>query len=147
MGKLIVISTGNQSEIKRIQNRKIMDIVEYDEFSKNLGGYHFKQWVGSTETEYFSILFVKGLLNVCVEERESDLGKNPINYAISKRLVDKMSIVKNDLSKVMEESEKYNNVGYYEDHKEVHLKEVLKVLKWKRFSRNVKVKKGYLFDL
>ena len=102
-------------------------------------------WIGSTEEEYFSVSFVKGVLGISLEEREMLLGKNPINYAMVSELMNKLSKVKNNREKSLDVARKYNKVGYIKDLEEIGFEDVMKVLKWKKFSPKIKVKPGILF--
>lgn len=66
-----------------VQHRTVRDVTEYrfttEQFGKNIS------WRGSLNDEYFSILFVKGLLVVSVAEREMQVGENSLHYALTER--------------------------------------------------------------
>jgi hypothetical protein len=145
MSKLQILTSVSKEDVERIQNKKVLDITEFDEYSSIVFGY-YKYWMGSTEEHYFSICYIKGLLSISLEEREMFLGKFPINYAIATELIDAMSDVKNDQQAAFDVADKYNLNGYLKTYKEIKVEDVLEVLKWEK-SENVKVKTGIKFEI
>jgi hypothetical protein len=66
------------------QNRTVCDVTEYHITDPLLE--KMASWRGSVKDEYFSILFVKGVLTVSLVERECQLGHTAVNYALSEPL-------------------------------------------------------------
>jgi len=120
-----------------------MDVSEYSEIS-NIQFGNYKAWFGSTETEYFSIIFVRAILTISIAEREMELGKKTINYAILTKLYNNLD----NKSKEQAESDfiKYNMYGYKEDLKHVTFDDIMTVLKWTYYSDKVKIKEGMILD-
>jgi len=140
--KFTIVSITPKEEIERVQNRKVMDVSEYEETSPiGLGDY--KAWNGSVEMEYFSIIFMKGVMTISLAEREMDLIDKPINYAILTKLHNLLK-TKTKLE-CMQTYAMYNNEGYKDDLKSITFNDIMKALKWTFHSEKVKVKKGIIF--
>jgi hypothetical protein len=135
--KFTIVSKTPKEDIERVQNRKVMDVEEY-EVSGMLGDY--KAWKGSTEAEYFYIVFMKGVVTVILEEREMLIGKNVISYAILTKLFN----LANKPNSV-ESFDEYNETSYKEDLKSVTFQDIMVSLKWKFYSDKVKIKEGMVF--
>lgn len=135
--KFTIVSTTPKEEIQRVQNRRVMDVEEYNE-TGIFGDY--KAWRGSTEGEYFYIVFMKGVITVILEEREMLIGTRGIVYSTLTKLVK----IANEPDPV-EWFIKYNEFGYKEDLKTITFEDVMVTLKWKFYSKNVKIKEGMIF--
>lgn len=135
--KFTIVSTTPKKDIERVQNRKVMDVEEY-ELSGMFGDY--KAWKGSTETEYFYVVFMKGVITAMVEEREMFIGKNIVTYSILTKLFN----LSNNSDSV-ELFNEYNAILYKEDLKSLTFQDIMTTLKWAFYSDKVKVKVGMLF--
>lgn len=135
--KFTIVATTPKEEIQRVQNRKVMDVEEYNDTGV-FGDY--KAWRGSTETEYFYIVFMKGVVTLILEEREMLIGSNIICYATLTKLV-KMA----KRADSVEWFTKYNATEYRDDLKSTTFEDIMVSLKWKFHSKKVKIKEGMIF--
>lgn len=135
--KFTILDSVPKEELQRIQNQKVMDVEEYTETGL-LGEY--KAWRGSTETNFFYIVFMKGVITAIVEEREMLIGTRITTYATLTKLV-KMSNKPDSVEQFI----KYNETEYKEDMKNLTFEDVMMTLKWKFHSKKVKVKEGMTF--
>lgn len=135
--KFTIVATTPKEEIQRVQNRKVMDVEEYNDTGV-FGDY--KAWRGSTETEYFYIVFMKGVVTLMLEEREMLIGSNIICYATLTKLV-KMA----KRTDSVEWFTKYNATEYREDLKSTTFEDIMVSLNWKFHSKKVKIKEGMIF--
>jgi hypothetical protein len=138
--KFTLLDATPKEELTRIQKQNVMDVEEYTELATPLGDY--KAWRGSTETNYFYIVFMKGVITVICEEREWLIGTRITTYAVLTKLVN-MSKKSNSHSLF----DTYNAEEYKEDMKNVTFEDVMMTLKWKFHSKKVKVKEGMTFPL
>lgn len=146
MTKLKILKTTPKEQIERVQNKVVEDVTEYNGVN-DMGKY--KLWTGSTEMEYFNIIFVRGVLTISLEEREMLLGGNSvIYYAMTQMLIDVLSKVKNNNISVeaKEACERYHLNEYVGELNDVDFKAVRKILKWKMKSKKVKVNEGLFFE-
>ena len=69
-----------------MKGRVVCDVCEYHPTHPAFG--KLTTWRGSTETEYFRIVFVKGMLTISLAEMERQIAQpeNTINYAVSSNL-------------------------------------------------------------
>lgn len=139
--KLRLFDSVTDSQLKRLQNKKICDVTEIV-VASSVG--YYKGWTGSTEEKWFSIVFVKGVLTVSVEEREMYLGKFPINLALSDTLEEMLSPPVTATKNMMVDM--YNSSLYLEDLRKITFKDIMKLLKWKFLNRNVKVQEHFLSE-
>ena len=139
--KFKIISVTNPKDIESVQNRKVMDVVEYLESFPT--GVKYKAWTGSTEAEFFSIMFTGGLLTISLNERECDAGRNVINYGMLASLQDHLL----KLSHVQAAAYllEYNMFLYESDMNIISFNDVMTALKWEFHSDKVKVKEGMVF--
>ncbi len=130
-----------EEDRKRIFNKKVCGVVEFI-LPSDLG--YYKGWIGSTENEYFSIAFVKGVLSVSLEEREMQVGWNISNVAMVTHLHKLITTQKMDISAISKMVNTYNLDGCDDDVKAIKFTDVMTVLKWKFASRKVKVDEHFL---
>lgn len=135
--KFTILDSVPKEELQRIQNQKVMDVEEYNE-TGILGDY--KAWRGSTETSFFFIVFMKGVVTVIIEEREMLIGTRITTYATLTKLV-KMA----NKPDSAEWFAKYNVSEYKDDLNALKFEDVMTALKWKFHSKKVKVKEGMTF--
>jgi hypothetical protein len=95
-------------------------------------------WRGALENEYFSILFIGGVLVVSVAEREYQLGHVSVNYAESKSLLDMAELIKGSSSEMKIELQKDYNVISKKEQDEVKFEDLLPILDW-RYAQFAKV--------
>ena len=139
--KFKIISVTNPKDIESVQNRKVMDVTEYTEPSPVGGKY--KAWTGSTEMEFFSIMFMRGILTVSLNERECEAGQNIVNYGMLASLQDRMlKMTHEQAARYLFE---YNMSLYEEDMNNLSFNDVMTALNWEFHSDKVKVKEGMMF--
>lgn len=117
-----------------LKHRVVCDVCESHHIS--LYG-EFVNWRGSTETEYFSIIFLKGILTVSIDEREMKVGWEPVNFAISSKLADMFASVKGDLEQTAMAA-KYSREEYQKELDNISFTDVMVALSWK-YAPNAKI--------
>jgi hypothetical protein len=117
------------------QNRVVCDVCEYHITDPLLG--KMASWRGSVKDEYFSILFVKGVLTVSLVERECQLGHSAINYAMSEPLVKALRENKEDILKTDSTLDYFAKQGPKEQ-EIVHFIDVMVILNW-RYAERAKI--------
>lgn len=123
-----------EEEAEKVKNRVVCDVCEAHH--QSVYG-EFVNWRGSTETEYFSIIFLKGILTVSIDEREQRVGNDPLNVAMSEKLADMFMSAKGDLEKTAS-AVKYNREEYPKEIKTVSFTDVMVLLNWK-YAPNAKI--------
>ena len=141
MSKLKVMETVPLTELDRLQNKLVEDVMEYHENSI-YGSY--KLWTGSTEEQYFSIYLMRGVMTIALCPCELFLIDNIITYAMYESLTDIISKHKNNQEKLRFAAENYYLEKCETEITLTTFDGVMECLKWK-FKGNVKVKKGMLF--
>lgn len=140
--KFVILESVSKENLIRLQKKVVCNVTELFAPSNIVGSY--KGWLGSTEEEYFSIVFVNGILTISLEEREMCLGWRSLSYAIIDTVADaysgKASVAKNILV------QEYDLHLYLKDLNEIKFKDVMKTLKWKLKSKKVKVDEHFLND-
>lgn len=139
--KFTLLTLFRDEEKKRIQGKKVCDVVEFV-IPSDLG--YYKGWIGSTENEFFNIALVKGVLSISLEEREMCVGWKITNVAMIThlhKLITSTKINAVDIAKILDT---YNHKDCDADVKDVKFSDVMKVLKWKFKSRKVKVDEHFL---
>lgn len=121
-------------DTERLKKRVVDYVCEYR--MKSLFG-ELINWRGSTETEYFSIIFIKGVLTASVEEREMLLGTTGVNVAMSQKLADMFMAAKTELTQT-EAALEYNRKHYKKEFDEASFTDVMVLLDWK-YAPNAKV--------
>lgn len=125
----LVRNITNADQLNSFSNRKICDV---EEFSIDTLYGKAKAWKGSTEEEYFSLLFVNGMLTLCISEREMFLGTVAIAVAMTKKLKEAVEVSKVDELVGLQMTQTYTDSGEMnEDIKKITLKDCMKVLRWK----------------
>lgn len=125
----LVRNTTNADELDSFANRVICDV---EEFSIDTVYGKAKAWKGSVEEEYFSLLFVNGMLTLCINEREMFMGTEPIAVAMSKPLKDAVEMSKIDEQDGLQMTKDYTESGKMDDDiKNITLKDCMKILRWK----------------
>ena len=109
------------------QNRVVCDVCEYHITDPLLG--KMASWRGSVKDEYFSILFVKGVLTVSLVERECQLGHSAINYAMSECLFKALKENKEEILKTDATFDYYTKQSVKEQN-EVHFIDIMVALNW-----------------
>ena len=119
--------------LDKIRHRGIMDITESRIGSERV------LWKGSTENEYFSIVFMSGILSVSVAERECQLGLPEfiLCVGISKKSREKMAVAnKMDVNEMVKSAYDYLLTDYIEEVKTISfVNDVLPILKWDRCDK------------
>jgi len=132
----LIRNIANAKQLDSFANRKICDV---EEFSITTMYGNAKAWKGSTETEYFSLLFVNGMLTLCISEREMFLGTEPIAVAMAKKLKESVELSKVDELAGLQMTQSYTDSGEMDnDIKNITLKDCMGVLQWK-LKRNAKI--------
>lgn len=121
------------------QNRTVCDVTEYRINHPAVG--KMASWRGSVETEYFNIVFVKGMLTVSLAERECQVADldHTFNYAMSEHL--KQALDKatgNDAVSALEARYNFEQVQEPKDQEAISFTDVMVALNW-RYRPGVKV--------
>jgi hypothetical protein len=117
------------------QDRVVCDVTEYHITDPVLG--KMASWRGSVKDEYFSILFVKGVLTVSLVERECQLGHNALNYGMSEALFKALKENKESLLKTDATFDYYVKQSPKEQ-EVVHFIDVMVALNW-RYAERAKI--------
>ena len=103
-------------------------------------------WRGSLENEYFSIMFICGILVVSVVEREMQLGDISVSYAESESLTKAINTINGaDDATVEKIREEYNQNTSKKEQDEITFDDVMLTLNW-RYAPLAKVDEDWLCD-
>ena len=119
-----------------LQNRVVCDVTE-----NHLTTALFESivsWRGSVAEEYFSIMFLRGILTVSLVERECQLGYNAVNYAMSEALSQTLNVAGDNAIMTTEAHFNYNIKQGPKEQKEISFTDVMVVLGW-QYKEGVKV--------
>ncbi len=109
------------------QNRVVCDVTD---FHMDTPAGPVSSWRGSVAEEYFSIMFLRGILTVSVVERECQLGHNAINYAMSTALAEPLKAAGDNAIMATEAHFNYNLKQGPKEQKEISFTDVMVVLGW-----------------
>lgn len=123
----LIRNTSNAKELDKLSNRKVCNIEEFC-MESMLGP--IKAWKGSTDEEFFSLLFTNGMLSICIDEREMFLGTEAIGVAMATELKEAIEVAKTDEQKGVELTQQYTSGKSNEDTKNITLDDCLEVLGW-----------------
>jgi hypothetical protein len=125
----LIRNTSNATELDNLAQRVVCDIQEFSLNDTVLGPV--KAWKGSTEEEYFSLLFNNGMLTLCISEREMFLGTEPIGVAMVTELREAVDVSKTNEGMGLKLTQLYTRGGKLEeDVKNITLSDCLEVLGW-----------------
>jgi hypothetical protein len=108
-------------------NRVVCDVTQYQ---MDTPAGPVTSWRGSVAEEYFSIMFLRGILTVSLVERECQLGTNAVNYAMSANLAESLKVAGDNAIMSTESHFNYNTKQSQKEHKEVSFTDVMVVLGW-----------------
>jgi hypothetical protein len=124
----IVRNTSNADELDSLRNKKVCNIDEYTADTIFGSG---RGWMGSTENEFFHILFINGMLSICISEREMLLDQNGVGVGMTKELRQAVNVSKVDEEAGLLLTKEYSSSGRMdEDMDNITLKDVLEALGW-----------------
>lgn len=135
MVKFKIFQFTDEAIKKSIQNKKVANVAEHEVDHVIHGRY--KLWKGTTELEYFTISFIKGIITISICEREYQIMDNIFHYAVLKDLSEELERVNKDnksLNPIIQPE--YN---FDKDLDTIKFSDVMRILKWKYVSRKVKV--------
>ena len=112
---------------EKFQRRVVCDVTESHITDPLLG--KMASWRGSVNEEYFSILFVKGMLTIALAERECQLSYSAINYAMSECLFKALKENKEEILKTDATFDYYTKQSVKEQN-EVHFIDIMVALNW-----------------
>jgi hypothetical protein len=129
-----------------LKRRVVCDVTEYHPTHPLVG--RIASWRGSTETEYFSIVFVKGMLTVSVAERECHVAdtEHTVNYAMTDNL--KAALDKatgGGATAALEARYDYEKLKDPEEQAKISFADVMTALDW-RYKEGVKIDHDVLMD-
>lgn len=124
------------------QNRLVCDVVERH---IDHHGILISSWRGSVADEYFSIMFMAGILTVSLVERECLLGQNAVNYAMSETLANSLKVAGDNAIMSTEATFNYNLKQGPKEQKEISFTDVMVVLGW-QYKEGVKVDYDFLAE-
>jgi len=88
-------------------------------------------WRGALTEEYFSVMFIGGVVVVSVSERECHIGEKTVSYAESQSLLDTAELVKGSAPEMQQELQKhYNEVIAKKEQDEVTFADMMFILNW-----------------
>lgn len=112
-----------------LQNRIVEDVVKSSSEHPLLGKISI--WKGSLKEEFFSVMFLGGVVVVAIAEREMQLGDPSINYAESQSLLDTAELVRGSSPEVQSDLQKnYHNVTAKKEQEEITFADLMFILKW-----------------
>ena len=109
------------------QNRVVCDVTQ---FQMDTPAGPVTSWRGSVAEEYFSIMFLRGILTVSLVERECQLGTNAVNYAVSETLANSLKVAGDNAIMTTEANFNYNLKQSPKEHKDISFTDVMVVLGW-----------------
>ena len=126
-----------------LQNRQVCDMTEFHITDPVHG--KLTSWRGSVQNEYFSIIFIKGILVVSLVERECKLGECSINYAMTEGLENALKECKDNPEQGSQISSDYANNQSVEDQKNISFTDVMKSLNW-NYSTDAKIHSDLFYN-
>lgn len=127
----LIRNTSNAEELDKLKGKIVGNVEEFSLNDDYLGPT--KAWKGSTEEEYFSLLFTNGMLSLCISEREMYLTKDPIGVAIAPALSEAVKISDVDDVKGLELTKLYTDGNQSkEDVENLTFGDILEILGWKQ---------------
>jgi len=123
------------AQYESVKNRLIEYVTEYK--IKSIDGKKYVGWYGTTETEFFSIVFVGGVVSVSLAERQMQIGESYCLPLIVSKL-EKAALIDDQMEKIRILS-KYNLNYANRDLEKATFKDIMKPLGWKFASKKVKV--------
>lgn len=127
-----------------LQNRMVCDVLETRATMPGTG--RIVSWRGSTQEEYFSILFVQGVITVALNERECLLSESFVNYAMSMALSKAMKGLpgRDDATKQEDIQNYYTKLAEAELN-EITFIDVMNLLNW-QYKLGAKVDVNFMAD-
>ena len=103
----------------------------------------YLRWAGTTENEFFVVIFYAGLLTLSIAEREMFLGENTTPIGISKylkELAEPLHSISDDaeFSRKLQIETNYLRMHYNDDLENLRFKHLMPIIKWKFASRKIK---------
>ncbi len=112
-----------------LQNRMVECVTKSTAIHPIYGKY--VMWRGTTELEFFTVMFVGGVLVLSLAEREFNLVDSAINYAESQTLLDTAELVKGSSPEMQVELQRnYSGVIAKREQNEITFADVMFILKW-----------------
>ena len=118
-----------------LQNRIVCDVTEH---RMTTLPESLVSWRGSVAEEYFTVMFLRGILTVSLVERECQLGYNAVNYAISEALSQSLAVADSNSIMATEAHYNYSLKQGPKEQKEISFTDVMVVLGW-TYKEGVKV--------
>ena len=120
-----------------LQNRVVECVTKSSE--NNLAYGKISVWRGALKDEYFSIMFVGGVIVVSIEEREMELGKNSVTYAESQSLLDTAELVKGSSPEMQGSIQlEYKDVISKREQNEITFADLMFIFNW-QYAEGAKV--------
>ncbi len=142
--KFALLNSFPKEEFKKLQKRIVYDVEEFIDEESPSG--RFNMWKGSTKDEYFTVVLMRGILTISIEERECHMMKERVHCIGSiTTFLEKMASFK-VASKQQEFLKNYFMKGQLDDLYSTNISHVMDFLKWKFVNKKVKIKEGILFD-
>jgi len=119
-----------------LQDRTVCDVCESHQTDSLLG--KIVSWRGSVEEEYFSIIFAKGILTVSLVEREYNLGRSAVNFAMSEHLFKVLKESKDNAALRTTAVFDYHMKRSQKEQEEISFIDVMVILEW-RYAERAKI--------
>jgi len=125
----IIKTTKNVEILESLRNKKVCSVEECPTETVFGPG---RAWKGSTENEFFYILFIDGMLSLYISEREMLLEEKGIGVGMTPELQEAVDVSKIDKNDGLALTKKYTSSGKMdEDMANITLDDILETLDWK----------------
>ena len=125
----IIKTTKNVEILESLRNKKVCSVEECPAETVFGPG---RAWKGSTENEFFYILFIDGMLSLYISEREMLLEEKGIGVGMTPELSDAVNVSKSNENAGLALTKKYTSSGKMdEDMANIMLDDILETLDWK----------------
>ena len=124
----IIKNACSVERLESLRNKKVCNVEEYQ--SETIFGPG-RSWKGSTEEEFFYILFINGMLSLYISEREMLLEEKGIGVGMTPELADAVNVSKTDETAGLLLTSKYTSSGKMDDDMvNITFDDILKTLDW-----------------
>lgn len=118
-----------KEEAAKWQNRKVEYVSKSTSLNPTFG--KFSTWVGALENEYFTILFLGGVIILSVAEREFILGQNNVVFAETISLLQAAELIKGSTPEIQQNIQnQYNTIVSLQEQNEITFDNIMSILNW-----------------
>lgn len=125
-----------KEEAAKWQNRKVEYVSKSTSLHPTFG--KFSTWVGALENEYFTILFLGGVIILSVAEREFILGQNNLVFAEATSLLQATELIKGSTPEIQQDIQnQYNTIVSLQEQNEITFNNLMSILNWQYTDESV----------